>query len=438
MSKAPRKLLVLANGEALGRLERMTNASLRFRYEESWVASHPNLPISRQLPVQEKAYSGGAVEAYFENLLPDNEEIRGKIAATFGMTEVSPFAILARLGKDCVGALQFVPEGEPVPVEGPPKGREIVESEIADLLRGLKSAPLVGEIADEDFRISIAGAQEKTALLHLDGKWRLPIGPTPTTHILKPRIGPTRKVDLSLSVENEWLCLKLCEAFGLPVARAEIENFEDQRTLVVERFDREILGPARKPTRIRRLLQEDFCQATGTPSHLKYENTAGSRRGPGITTILQILSESTRPETDRRTFLRAQIVFWLLAGTDGHAKNFSLHGKESGFYLTPIYDVLSADPFVAAGELQGPRLTLAMGVGRNRHYKLKEIMPRHWRESAVAAKVDPDEVDKIFADLLVRVPKGIDAIARSLPKDFPKSVSEPIFEGARKRLRILE
>lgn len=191
---------------------------------------------------------------------------------------------------------------------------------------------------DDDFRISLAGAQEKDAFLWWDGKWLKPRGATPTTHIFKLPIGLVggRKADFSTSVDNEWLCLRLFKEYGLPTADAQIATFGSQRVLVVERFDRTVSSNGK---RLFRLIQEDFCQATGTSPLVKYENEGG----PGLMQIFAILQQSQQVDEDMRTLMATQLLFWMMRAPDGHAKNFSIQLLAGGRYkLTPIYDVMSA------------------------------------------------------------------------------------------------
>src|SRR6185312_11152224 len=240
-----------------------------------------------------------------------------RVAERSGATGTDPYSMLAAIGRDCVGALQFIPEGEEATPAGVIEGRRISDAEIGIQLKDLGRNPL-GIREDDAFRISLAGAQEKTALLFWKGRWHRPEGTTPTTHILKPQIGVLDDgIDLSNSVENEHLCLELMRAFGLPTARSRIVDFGGRRTLVVERFDR-------LWTRDRRLLrvpQEDCCQALSVPPTMKYEN----QRGPGIAKIEELLKGSDTPGDDQVRFFKANVLFWLIGATDGHAKNFSIH-----------------------------------------------------------------------------------------------------------------
>ncbi|WP_439502568.1 HipA domain-containing protein [Aminobacter ciceronei] len=266
---------------------------------------------------------------------------------------------------------------------------------------------------DEDFRISIAGAQEKTALLRKDGRWFKPTGTTATTHILKPQIGQLPKgIDLSNSVENEYLCLKLLEALGVPAAKAEIADFGGRRTLIVERFDRLWT----KEGRLLRLPQEDTCQALSIPPTRKYQSDGG----PGMREIINLLKGSDTPETDIATFMRASIIFWLLGATDGHAKNFSIFlGPGGRFRMTPLYDVLTAQPSLDQGQASRKKFNLAMSVGKNRHYAIHDIAPRHFMQTANLAGVGTPTMKAIFEDIQANAERQAQAVVNSLPGNFP-------------------
>jgi len=281
------------------------------------------LPISMSLPLREDRYGGAPVIAVFDNLLPDSEQVRRRVAERVKAEGDDAYSLLAKAGRDCVGALQVLPEGqEPGPVVLI-EGREVGDEEIAGMLRNLANAPL-GMDGKEEFRLSIAGAQEKTALLHWDGKWHIPHGTTATTHILKPRTGVLPNgLDLRQSVENEHLCLGLTAALGLPSANTRIADFCGERVLVVERFDR---VRTRDGQRLLHVPQEDCCQALSVPPSLKYDADGG----PGMVDMLDLLMGSDDPEADRRAFMKAQLVFWLLGATDSHAKNFSIFLRLGG------------------------------------------------------------------------------------------------------------
>jgi serine/threonine-protein kinase HipA len=363
-------------------------------------------------------------------LLPDNEAIRKRVAERVGAAGTDAYSLLAVLGHDCVGALQFLPDGIDPGNAGSSDGKPVSKKDIAETIANLAAAPLgLGE--DEDFRISIAGAQEKTALLRKDGRWFKPIGTAATTHILKPQIGRLPNgIDLSNSVENEYLCLKLLEAFGVPAAKTEIADFGERRTLIVERFDRLWA----RDSRLLRLPQEDMCQALSVPPTRKYQ----SEGGPGMPEIIELLKGSDRPEEDIAVFLRACIIFWLIGATDGHAKNFSIFLSPGGrFRMTPLYDVLTAQPSLDAGQIPRKKFKLAMSVGKSRHYSIHEIVPRHFMQIADVAGVGTPLIRKILEDIGGNAARQAEAVISSLPRHFPAPLVESVRSAIAKRATLL-
>jgi serine/threonine-protein kinase HipA len=424
-------LNVFLNGRVVGVLRREATGAIDFRYEADWLAWDSTFPISLSLPLREDRYIGSPVINVFDNLLPDSDPIRKSVAERVGAEGTDAYSLLTALGHDCVGALQFLPDGiAPGPV-GSADGKAVSEEDIADIVKNLASAPL-GMSEDVDFRISIAGAQEKTALLRKDGRWFKPTGTAATTHILKPQIGALPNgIDLSNSVENEYLCLKLLAALGVPTAAAEIADFGDRRTLVVERFDRLWT----RDGRLLRRPQEDTCQALSIPSTRKYQSDGG----PGVRDIVELLKGSDRPIEDIAAFLRANIVFWLIGATDGHAKNFSVFlGPGGRFSMTPLYDVLTAQPSLDANQIRRNKFKLAMSVGKSHHYAVAEIMPRHFMQTAGNSGVANSLVQAILDDLAARALKTIDALIETLPIGFPGAVADSVRRGVSQRLRLLD
>ncbi|MBI2981979.1 MAG: type II toxin-antitoxin system HipA family toxin [Deltaproteobacteria bacterium] len=423
------RLLVLLNGKRVGILARNSSGGMEFTYAEEWLRTVDAMPVSQSLPLRELPYRGAPVEAYFDNLLPDNDEIRRRITERLATAGKETVDLLAAVGRDCVGALQFVPEGDSVNRPGPIRGEEISEREIGAILRNLKMAPL-GLDREGDFRISIAGAQEKTALLRWNGRWHRPKGQTPTTHILKPAMGRLPNgIDMSASVQNEWFCLKLAGHFGLTAAQADMRTFDGVDCLVVERFDRKW---SEDGNHLMRIPQEDLCQALGVPWARKYE----SEGGPGIVTIMDFLNASDRRERDRMEFLRAQLVLFLLGAIDGHAKNFSIALLTTGFQLSPIYDVMTVLPALAERQIQPKQAKLAMAVGDHKHYRLGEIQRRHWEQTARKAGFPLSNLQSLLQDLFDRTSR-IDALVDRLGKDVPPRLADAVMVGIKKHLKAL-
>lgn len=428
-------LNILLNNRLVGRLTKEASGAISFTYDTGWLDWEHTLPVSLSLPLSDERYTGAKVAAVFENLLPDSDDIRRYVAERVGATGTDAFSLLAAIGRDCVGALQFLPDelfdDSLLGMAGSIAGEAVSDGEIAGILKNLGRAPL-GLSSEDAFRISMAGAQEKTALLHHDGQWLKPIGTTPTTHILKPQIGHLPNgIDLTNSVENEFYCLKLLEGFGLKVANTEIIDFEDQRTLVIERFDRQWT----RDGRLLRLPQEDFCQALSVPPTLKYQNQGG----PGIVQILDLLRGSDEPDIDRLTVFKAQIVFWLIGATDGHAKNFSIFlGPGNTYRLTPLYDVLTAQPSLERRQIERKQMKLAMSVGTSNHYSIEEIQPRHFMQTAEIAGLPKPMIAQAFDEVIDTANTALSHVEAALSAEFPIAIHDSVYGALTKRLRILK
>lgn len=410
-------------------------------YHEDWLADEATRPLSLSLPFRpdNAPYRGAVVKHYFDNLLPDSDAIRRRIAQRFQADGMEPHQLLAAIGRDCVGAIQLLPEGELPQDLFTIRGDPLDAAGVADILRHTIAVPGFGAHPDQDdLRLSIAGAQEKSALLWHANRWHRPAGSTPTTHIFKLPMGlvGSRQADMRTSVENEWLCARIVAAFGLPVASCDIAEFDGMKALIVERFDRRRSADG---SWIIRLPQEDFCQATGTSPLKKYQSDGGPSSG----TILDILSASENAASDRSDFFKAQLIFWLLAATDGHAKNFSIFLRPGGrFRMTPLYDVLSAHPVIGNGPNQIPmqKAKLAMAVrGGSNHYLMAQIQRRHWVKQAQQAGLGAATANDAIDEILAKVDTVIADASNILPRRFPTDLADAIFNGMRRQaIRLRE
>ena len=426
---AARTLIVWLNGAPVARWDIGRIHTLQ--YFPEWLESAQRRPLSLSLPFRPDngAYQGDIVENYFDNLLPDSERIRRRIASHFRTEGIAPHQLLAAVGRDCVGAIQLLPEGVEPTALFKIQGETMRDADIARLLRATVSDDPMGLRYDEaELRLSIAGAQEKSALLWHEGAWQRPLASTPTTHIFKLPLGRVgaMQADMRTSLENEWLCSRVMAAFNLPVAQCQITQFDDVKTLVVERFDRRLAGDG---SWIVRLPQEDFCQALGVSPQTKYQADGG----PGIEDIMTVLAGSNEALTDRQNFFKTQLVFWLLAATDGHAKNFSIfHLPQSRFRATPLYDILSAHPIIGHGpnQLAPQRAKLAMAVrGRNAHYRMHDVQRRHWTAQAMHAGLGPAFAETLIEEVLREAPRVVDRVQVQLPNGFPADVADSILQG---------
>jgi serine/threonine-protein kinase HipA len=426
-------LTLWANGEHVGRWTVTARGDMELEYASTWLTSPRGRPISLSLPfnLNNEVLRGDNVAHYFEGLLPDSDAIRRRVATRFKTGSLEAFDLLAAIGRDCVGALQLLPDGEV------PTGIERVDGVVLDdeaIERHLLETVTPGRFGtattpDDDFRISLAGAQEKDAFLRWNGQWMKPRGATPTTHIFKLPLGLIggRQADFTTSVDNEWLCLRIFKAFGLPTAQAAIATFGQQRVLVVERFDRLV---ASNGMQLLRLMQEDFCQATGTSPLIKYENEGG----PGLMAMFTLAQQSLDAQRDLRTLMASQILFWMLRAPDGHAKNFSIQlqaGMAGRFRLTPIYDVMSALPVMGDGPNQwAPQeIKLAMALlGKNRHYHVRDIERRHF--NSTAKKVGYGEnAEALLDELIARTPEVVAQVQAELPVGFSQRVADKVLGG---------
>ena len=433
-----RALSVWTNGQRVGTWTLPTRGDIEFTYDAEWMSSPGGRPLSLSLPYTgAQALKGERVQNFFDNLLPDSDAIRRRLATRFKTQTTGAFDLLQAIGRDCVGAVQLLGVDETptdiTRIAGTPMREEDVEKL---LIQTTGAGPLSSLDDGEDLRISLAGAQEKTALLWHSGAWMRPHGSTPTTHILKLPLGLVghRKADFSTSVENEWLCMNLLAEYGLPVARTALLRFGKQKVLGVERFDRRLHSSG---TWLMRLPQEDFCQVKGVPSHLKYESDGG----PGLADLAGVLSGSVQAGQDLAALLKTQVLFWMLAAPDGHAKNFSIRLLPQGRYsLAPLYDVMSIWPVEGGGagqfSLHKARLAMAL-LGKNKHYHFADVQRRHFNGTAARCFQRPDAED-LIEQVLERTPAAIDNVARKLPGGFPEKVAQSIFQGLRRSAEQLD
>jgi serine/threonine-protein kinase HipA len=426
------------NGELVGHWK-VERAISTLTYASEWLQSEKRRSLSLSLPITgAREIRGQVVANYFDNLLPDNRTIRERLSRRFSTRNAEAFTLLEAIGRDCVGAVQLLPEGMV------PQGWDRIECEpltdahVRRLLDAVPSdTPLGQAVDDEDlFRISLAGAQEKTALTRVGKQWCRPHGATPTTHIFKlplGLVGGSRRVDLSDSIENEWLCAQLARELGLPVANCDIAEFDGRKVLVVERFDRAWMRGGKW---IARLPQEDFCQALGYPAEKKYEKDGG----PGMEACLKLLAGSADAQVDRLAFQLTQLAFWLLAATDGHAKNYSIFLEQGDAYaMTPLYDVISVWPYVGdePNQFRWRSAGLAMALrAKNAHYALHTIQARHWH--GLAMKNGGQAVWEAMNAMVGEVEPAIARVEARLPVSFPGKIWTRIVKGMRTQVRQFE
>lgn len=420
-------LVVVLDDAVAGTLTRSPGGRLAFAYDEDYRRRPETTPLSLSLPKQVREHAGARLEAWLWGLLPDNDAVLRRWGRDFHVSASSPFALLAtQVGEDCAGAVRFVaPDRLDQLLDRPGEIAWLTEEDVAERLRDLRAdaTAWLGRAFTGQF--SLAGAQAKTALLERDGRWGVPSGATPTTHILKPAVAGLDDHDL-----NEHLCLDAARRAGLIAARTRIARFAGETAVVVNRYDR----IAHDET-IRRVHQEDLCQALGVPPARKYQNEGG----PGPSQIVRLLRAAMRPaaaEDAVRRFADALVWNWLVAGTDAHAKNYSLLLAGPEARLAPLYDVASALPY----GVHERKLRLAMKLGGD--YRLhpdRNPWPKAARELGVDATTLVDRVRELAA----RAPDAFaDAIAApevaALDRPLPARLLDLVADRARRCTRLLD
>jgi serine/threonine-protein kinase HipA len=398
-------------GQAVGLLRQRPNAVLELTYDGAYRGGPKAFPISLSLPLSDESHKGPVVRAFCQGLLPDNESVLERWARDFQVSAGNPFALLRHVGEDCAGAVQFVPadrvesllahEGVVVP---------LTEEQIAGRLRTLRRDPSAWHLAGTG-QFSLAGAQAKTALYFdaATGDWGDPSGAVPTTHILKPAIAGFDDHDL-----NEHLCLAAARIAGLRTAISRVLSFAGERAIVVERYDR---LPAGGGT-VGRVHQEDICQALGVPPTSKYQSEGGPSPEQIIELIRRVVEPSPVAALEVSRFVDALILNWLIAGTDAHAKNYSLLLAPGQVRLAPLYDVASSLPY---DDMYLPRLRLAMRIGSE--YRVDAITARHWERFAEHNGLDA-----------TRLKERIDEMARRLPDAFREAAATDAVKALRSDL----
>jgi serine/threonine-protein kinase HipA len=392
------ELRVLVDGELLGVVVQRSGGDLYLTYERSWQERGDSFPLSLSMPLAQREHRDRVVKPFMENLLPDNARILERWARQFHVSARNAFALLTHMGEDCAGAVQFV---------RPDRYEDVINTEHAEIewlteeevgvrLRDLAEQHGTGRLPGDRGHFSLAGAQPKMPLILDGGRWGIPSGPVPTTHILKP---PAQQ-DLNGFDINEHLCLRLARELGLAVAESRIQRFAGQEALVVARYDR----LRTEEGRVMRLHQEDTCQSLGVSPLRKYQNEGG----PGPADIVNLLlRESDDAEADVAAFLDALALNWVIGGTDAHAKNYSLLLSSGSVRLAPLYDLISIFPYPHRVHFR--EAALAMTI--DREYRLWKIRRRHWEGLAARCDLDPGPVVERVAQLVAAVPSALERAA---------------------------
>jgi serine/threonine-protein kinase HipA len=389
-----RTLDVYIGDDITGQLVQDDGGQMSFTYAEGWRNKPGAVPLSQSLPLRAEPFKGKECRGFFGGILPE-EAKREIIARNLGISARNDYAMLERIGGECAGAVTFVPAGGALP-EKNYDYRKLSDNELAGILRELPKRPLLA--GDKGVRLSLAGAQDKVAVRIEGGEISLPLGGAPSTHILKPAVERFDGV-----VFNEALCMKLAAASGLPAAGVETRTVDGIDFLVVERYDRHHGKSADDNPTLERLHQEDFCQALGFVSEMKYQMEGG----PSLKQCFALLRDvSSTPVIDLARLLDAVIFNYLAGNNDAHGKNYSLlykplekGGRET--MLSPLYDIVSTVYY--------PDLSRDMAMKIGKEYSSENVTAKDFEQLAEEAGLGKALVRR-------RVPELADTVIASLAK----------------------
>ncbi len=400
-------LVVILGRDIVGHLERHSGGRLTLEYTDEYRDRPEATPISLSMPPQVRSHPDRAVTPWLWGLLPDNDAVVARWARQFQVSSSSPFSLLGtQIGEDCAGAVRFAPLAEVERVLTRPGNVVwLTEDEVGQRLRDLRedATSWLGRSFTGQF--SLSGAQAKTALLLKDGRWGVPSGSAATTHILKLAVAGLDDHDL-----NEHVCLDAARRAGLTVVRTKVTHFGEESAVVIDRYDR-----LENEGDIIRVHQEDLCQALALPPTRKYQNEGG----PGPAAIAALLRSAMPPRVAEDALWRfadALIWNWLIAGTDAHAKNYSVLLAGDQVRLAPLYDIASALPY----GVDEHKLRFAMKIGGD--YR---VFPHRnpWPEAAQELDVDVDKLLERVQLLALRLPE---AFCDSANSEDVKSLSRPL------------
>jgi serine/threonine-protein kinase HipA len=381
-----------------------------FQYSKKWLTSSDAFQISISLPMQEDVVSNDKVKSFFSNLLPESA-VRILIAKQLGISDKNNFMLLKRIGGECAGAITILPDAE-IP-ESPDQYtyRLLSDGQLADLIKDISRRPLLA--GQEGIRISLAGAQEKLAFFYNDPSFYIPENGAPSNFILKPNMA-----HFQFSIENECFCMMLANAVGLAVPPVMIDRKEDQKVLLIKRYDRILDNDI-----LKRLHQEDFCQAMGLSHELKYQADGG----PGLKACFDLVrSYSANPIKDFQQLMQWVFFNYLIGNMDGHAKNLSFIYQARQIRLAPFYDMLCTDIYDTLSQ----KLAMKIG-GENRP---EWIMGKHWERFAEEIKINNPILKKRLLDFCLKVISKIDSTyAEFINRYQQNSLIEDIMAAIKRR-----
>lgn len=391
-----RKLDVYLHQHLVGNLVQDEHGQMKFDYAETWLKDPEAIALSHSLPLAKRRFNRKECRGFFAGILPE-ESKREIVAKNLGISAKNDYAMLERIGGECAGAVTFMPAGTPLP-KREDKYRAVTDEELADILKTLPRRPLMA--GDEGVRLSLAGAQDKIAV-HVSGdKISIPLEESPSTHVLKPAIERFEGV-----VFNEAFCMNLARKIGINAAQTEIGRVEGIDYLLVKRYDRTMSSDAHgDPQKLKRVHQEDFCQALGIVPESKYE----AEGGPSLKQCFALVRDSSStPVIDLQSLLDAVIFNFLIGNHDAHGKNFSLLYSGGQARLAPVYDLLSTSYY--------PELSRKMAMKIGGEYVSAKIAAKDFEQLAEEASLSKPMVRRRVLEITESILSNIEAVTTDHP-----------------------
>jgi serine/threonine-protein kinase HipA len=408
------ELLIMIDGNLIGRVRADKAGRLSLDYEASWLESPHGHSLSVSMPLAQITYPHKPVLSYLWNLLPENPNVLQRWGQQYHVSAANPFKLLAHVGADVPGAAQFIPPErlEEIQSAQQPTIDWMTLDELAERLRQLRADIAAVRRPGDIGNMSLPGAQAKTAYYwdKQRNRWGVPGGRTPTTHIVKPCVPGFDGL-----VENEHLCQDIAARLGMPAANSYVLAL-DQTYIVVERYDR--LPPPPGSSFVQRIHQEDMCQALGLMPGRKYQEDGG----PGIEQIVTLIRRvSSDPDADVDRFLQANMFNWLIGGTDAHAKNYSiLVSAGDEIRLAPLYDLSSQLPYPDLIALR-----VAMKIGD--YYDIWRVGIADWQKLARTCRIEEERVLSMLTDMAKALPDAISAAReQALIEGLSESIIAPL------------
>jgi len=404
-------LIVRINNEFIGLLSQNEVGKIEFDYKEQCKRI-----LSLCLPLEQKHFSEKESRAYFEGLLPESEDVKKAVAQKYGVNHNNFFSLLKVIGYDCAGAVSFHPYEEN-PKDFPCEfqeihGRIFNEDELYNYIKELPKKPLFTSYSG--LRLSLAGAQEKTAIICINNEIGIPAIDVPTTHILKPAMK-----DYPESVENEFICMTTAKNLGLEVSNVRIGKAKDIKYLLVERYDRQVMG-----NKIKRIHQEDFCQCLNITSRDKYQ----CEGGVSIKNCYEIIRKTDRQILNIQELTRRIIFNYLIGNADAHGKNFSIMHLDNGqITFAPAYDILCTEVY--------PELTTNMAMKIGGLYDPKRIYAKNWETLAQETDINYTQLQQEIIKMAKRLPVELEKVINSFENTIGKDILAIVKENCERTIR---